>query len=156
MNRRHSKRIASFPKHGFSGCGNPFRYRRVPVLPLLSRRVGQRSLTFPDPTSSPPRHTRTLPTLNPQLISAADVDISTFLVVCGFVHSGAHTGLSYEPSILVPFNAKILPLHLSFVSLPDSEIFDFTRPPPLLEELILVTRIHGADNEGRNAPSHLG
>ena len=121
---------------------------------LSSRPVGRWRETFPDPTNSPARHTRTLFILDPQPITVADVN--TLVTFCGVVNLRAHTSLSHEPSIFVPlhgFSPVLRSLSLSFRSLPHPEIFAFICPFPLLEDLILNGHVHRGGDEGWNAPS---
>ena len=98
--------------------------------------------TFPDLTNSPAHHTRTLSICNPKLIATTDMGmIHTF---CGVEHLTVDTDLWQDQWVsLVPLRGLspvLRSLHLTFTSLPDSEIFGLICSHPLLEDLALVSR----------------
>jgi len=109
---------------------------------------------FPDPTDSPAHHTRKLSIRYPHLITASDVN--TILTFCNVecldvITSGWRDGrISLAP--LRGFSPVLRSLYLSFVSLPDSEIFGLICSFPFLEALTLVSHGRGGRDERWNPP----
>ncbi|KAF9780797.1 hypothetical protein BJ322DRAFT_283637 [Thelephora terrestris] len=98
--------------------------------------------TFPDPTSSPAHHARTLSVIYPTPINGGDADVlRTF---CGVVHFRLDTNSWPDARIsLLPFHGfspVIRSLHLKFSRLPTSEILNFICSFPSVEDLTLVSR----------------
>jgi len=92
---------------------------------------------FPDPTNSPAHHTRTLSIHYPQAIESVYAD-----TICSFssvVRLDVIAGQWDEETVsLVPLHGLfpvLRSLHLTFVNLPDSEIFGLVYSLPLLEDL---------------------
>ena len=93
--------------------------------------------TFPDPTNSPAHYTRTLSIHHPHLIESVYADtISSF---CSVVRLDVITGQRGDERVtlvsLHRFSPVLRSLRLTFVALPDSEIFDLICSFPLLEDL---------------------
>ena len=92
---------------------------------------------FPDPTNSPARHTRTLSIHSPHRIKAAHADtVSSF---CSVVRLDVTTGQwNNETPTLISLHGLfpvLRSLYLTFIALPDSEIFALICSLPLLEDL---------------------
>jgi len=110
---------------------------------------------FPDPTDSPAHHTRTLSIRHPHLFTASDVD--TILSFCNVERLDVITvGWRDERTSLAQlhaFSPVLRSLYLSFISLPDSEIFGLICSFPLLEDLTLASLGRGRRDDQWNAPS---
>ena len=118
------------------------------------RRVCRWRETFPDPLDSPAHHTQILSIRNPQLITGADT--GTIRTFCGVERLTVDTDLWHDQWVsLTPlrgFSSVLRSLHLSFTSLPDSEVFGLICSLPLLEDLALVSRSRRRGG-GWNTPS---
>jgi hypothetical protein len=121
-------------------------------------RVERWKKTFPDPTNSPAHHIRTLLICHPYFTTAANLGtVSTIcgsvvrLVVCTIEWYDDDGEISLIP--LHGLSPVLRSLHLTFASLPDSQIFGLICSLPLLEDLALVSLGYGDREEGWNAPS---
>ncbi|KAF9780836.1 hypothetical protein BJ322DRAFT_1112234 [Thelephora terrestris] len=127
---------------------------RIKFSPL-GRHVKQWKETFPDPTNSPAHETRTLSISHPMLITAAYVD--TLLTFGCVVNLDVNTDfLNGQSASLVPllgFSPAIRSLRLTFVSLPNSEIFNLACSFPLLDDLALICRAHRHRHVAWKGPS---
>jgi len=107
-----------------------------------STRVESWKKTFPDPTNSPARHARSLSIRHPHLVTTADVDtITTFCYVESM--DMITDGWNDERISLTPLHGLspvLRSLYLSFMFIPDSEIFGLVCSFPLLEDFALVSK----------------
>jgi len=113
---------------------------------------------FPDPMHSPAHHTRSISIRHPHLITASDVD--TILTFCNVERLDVITvGCPDARISLAPLHGLfpiLRSLYLSFISLPDSEIFALICSFPLLQDLTLVSLGRGHRDEQWTAPpTHL-
>ena len=103
--------------------------------------------TFPDPPSSPARHTETLLTNRLQVVKAGDVEaggwVSGFarvvhleVVVDDLIHA---TNLVGSLPLFYGFSPAIKSIHVKFTVLMSSWFFDFILSFPLLGDLTVVT-----------------
>jgi len=103
---------------------------------------------------SPAHHTRALSIRHPHLITTSDVD--TILTFCNVERLDVITVGCRDARIsLAPLHGLfpiLNSLYLSFISLPDSEIFSLICSFPLLEDLTLVSLGRGHRDEQWNAP----
>ena len=116
--------------------------------------------TFPDPSTSPARFTKSLHVGCARAVTTADAEAGGWLT--GFVHIvhlGVETrGACYEGSAvsLVPFHGfsrTIRSLRVKSANLPPSQIFDFVLASPLLEDLNLVRYRTSIDHDdGSDGP----
>ena len=110
---------------------------------------------FPDSANSPAHHTRSLSIRHPHLIKAADANtMLTFSgVECLDVITCAYRDERVSLAPLHGFSSVLRSLYLSFISLPDSEIFGLVCSFPLLDDLTLVSLGRGQRRVEWNAPS---
>ena len=106
--------------------------------------------TFPDPSTSPARHTKTIVIANSYILRDADADGGDWLR--GFSHVvhlvmklHLHNNNFSIPTSAIPlvafhgFSPAVKSLYLSFTLLPPSHIFDLVLSFPLLEDLSVIT-----------------
>lgn len=119
------------------------------------RHIKQWRRTFLDPANSPAHNTRILSIPQPHLIAAVHID--TLLTFCGVIRLDVNTDLMNDiRSSLIPlhgFSPVLRSLHLTFASLPNSEIFNLVYSFPLLEDLTLVSRASRYGRPAWNIPS---
>ena len=105
----------------------------------VGRHVNDWKKSFPDPTSSPAHHTRTLSAYSPEFIIVADTD--TLLTFCSVSRLNVDSTRGYDQQVcLLPlhgFSPNIKSLYLSFANLPSSVLFGIVCSFPLLEDLSL-------------------
>lgn len=120
----------------------------------FGRHIKQWRRTFPDPANSPAHNTRILYIPRPDLIAAVHLD--TLLTFCGVVRLDVNTDLmNDQKASLIPLHAfppALRSLHLTFASLPNSEIFSLVYSFPLLEDLSLVSRAARYGHPAWNIP----
>ena len=110
--------------------------------------------TFPDPSTSPARHTKTLRVGCSHLVTAEDADVGGwirgFSAVVDLEVGGQKKHLDGSEISLVPlygFSPVIKSLHADFVAIPSSQLFDLILSFPLLEDLSVIDSYGLLDND---------
>ena len=101
---------------------------------------------FPDPSTSPARYAKTLSVDCARAVTAADAEpggwIGTFSQVTELEVGSQRTYADEVGVSLVPlhgFSPTLKSLHVDFIFLPSSEVFDLVLSFPLLEDLTVIT-----------------
>ena len=113
---------------------------------------------FPDPSNSPAHHTRALTIRGTRSVIAAGADVDRWIRA---FHNVVHLhldilGWSNDQASFAPFHGlspTVRSLHLSFTSVPPSEVFGLLCSFPLLEGFTLLAFSHKDEVEGCTAPS---
>jgi len=121
--------------------------------------IGRWKKTFPDPSSSPAHHTQSLSIRGLQGVGTAGVDVRRWVRTFHRVVDLHVSRLGWWDESrdflaqLHGFSPTLKSLHLSYSSIPPSEIFDFICSFPLLENLVLDALWPKPDVDGWKVPS---